>query len=66
MVFRALNADSVQMIKRPRWPPGASWRRFKAVTGAVSTPGILRKALTTPAELSSAGLTMTRGPRRWR
>lgn len=44
MVSRAANAEEVQMMKRPRCPPGASWRRLRANTEQVSTPAMLRKA----------------------
>mmetsp|Transcript_44779 Transcript_44779/g.126653 ORF Transcript_44779/g.126653 Transcript_44779/m.126653 type:complete len:200 (+) Transcript_44779:122-721(+) len=48
------------MMRRPMLAPGASWRRLRRVTLAVSTPGMFRIARTMP--LSSAYT--TRGPRR--
>merc|ERR1719440_666125 len=53
-----LKAPSVQITKRPKFPPGASCNRFRRSTEAASTPGMLRRARVIP--LSS--LYTTRGP----
>ena len=65
MVSRAAKAEEVQIMKRPRCPPGASWRRLSAKTEFVSTPGMFLKALTSSFP-SVSGLYTIRGPRRWR
>lgn len=41
-------ADWVQMTKRPTWPPGASFSKFRRDTSISSTPGMLRNALVRP------------------
>mmetsp|Transcript_25378 Transcript_25378/g.51897 ORF Transcript_25378/g.51897 Transcript_25378/m.51897 type:complete len:234 (-) Transcript_25378:271-972(-) len=60
MESRASRADLDQTQKRPRCPPGASWRRFRRETSQSSTPGRLRNACSTP----SLEAYTTRGPRR--
>ena len=52
--YRSFNfwiADSVQMQKRPTWPPGANFSKLSLLTETKSTPGMLRKALVKPESL---------------
>ena len=58
MESSCLKADSVQMQKRPTWPPGANLRRLRRSTEMRVIPGMFLNALVMPLSLSY----ITNGP----